>query len=184
MALLLDREAALPIRKVPRVKMWQDGLLEHLPHILRSHIKTFLDLTSLDVLFLHLLMILADLVQCNLVLIEDTVLADLPKGNGSDGVYPHIQLRSLYNPFAHLYHGTFFVHLDLALPADPDDDVFGLHDRHEVYLELEDDVHFLDEVLPVLEGKTDHLRNVELFEVIFLLEAGGVDGISCHVLDR
>lgn len=184
MTLFLDRDAALPIRKVPSVKMRQNGLLEHLPHIFRGYIKAFLDLTGLDVLFLHLFMVLADLGQCDLVLIEDAMLADLPKSNSSDGVYPDIQLCGLHNTFTHLYHGAFFVHLDLALPANPYDDMFGLHDRHEIYLELEDDVHLLDEILPILEGKPDHLRNIELFEVIFLLEASRVYGVSCHVLDR
>lgn len=152
--------------------MRQDGLLEHLPHILRSHVETLLDLTGLDLLLLHLLVVLADLIQRDLVLVQQTVLADLPEGNRSNRVDPHIQLRCLHDPLTHLNHGTFFFHSDLALPADPDDHMLGFHDRHEVYLELDGLVHLLDQFFPVLESEVDHLSDVELFEVILLLETG------------
>lgn len=164
--------------------MRQDGLLEHFPHILRSNVKALLDLADFDLLLLHLLVVLADLSQHDLILVEQAVLADLPEGNRSDRIYPHIQLRCLDYPLTHLNHRTFFIHSDLALPADPDDHMLGFHDRHEVYLELDGLIHLLDELLPVLEGEVDHLSDVELFEVVLLLETGRVNSIACHVLDR
>lgn len=184
MALVLDRYASVPVGQVARVEVGQDGILEHFPHVLWSDVEALLDFADLHLLLLHLLVVLADLRQHDLVPVQHAVLADLPEGNGSDRIDAHIQLAGLDNALAHLDHGAFLLHPDLALPADPDDDVPGLHDGHEVDLELEVDVHLLDQLLPVLERQVDHLRDVELLEVVLLLEAGRVNRVPCHVLYR
>ena len=183
MTLLLDGHAAFPVGQVARVEVGQDGLLEHLPHVFGRHVEALLNLAGLDVLILHLLVVLADLCKDDLVLVEEAVLADLPEGDGGDGVDADVELSGLDDALAHLDHGALLLHLDLAFAADADDHVLGLHDGHEVDLELEHDVHLLYQVLPVLQRQPDHLRDVELLEVVLLLEAGRVDGVAGHVLD-
>ncbi len=48
--------------------------------------------------------------------------------------------------------------------------MFGSHDWNEIDLEFEDVIHFLYELLPVPQGQSDHLADVELLEVVLLLE--------------
>jgi hypothetical protein len=62
--------------------------------------------------------------------------------------------------------------------------VFGFHDRYKIDFEFEFDVHFLDDFLPIFEGEIEYFGDVEFLEVVLLFEAGGVDGISCHIFDR
>lgn len=181
LGVVLEADPAVPVGEVAGDELRTDGLLEDLPHVFRGDVEALLNLAGLDVLLLHLLVVLADVGEADLLAVEQTVLADLPEGDGGDGVDAHVQLPRVHDAFAHLDHGLLLVVADASPPADADDHVFGAHDGDEVDLEFEGDVHLLDEVLPVAQGQADHLADVELLEVVLLLEAGRVDRVPCHV---
>lgn len=54
-------------------------LLEHLPYVLRGYVKALPDLTLLHFILDHLFMVLAALIEVNMIGIQGTVLTDFPK---------------------------------------------------------------------------------------------------------
>lgn len=149
MGLVLEGHTAVPVGQVSRQELRKDGFLEDLAHIFGSDVKTLLDVGGFHIFLLHLIVIFTDFVEDDTVLLVDTVLADLPEGNSCDGVDTDIELCGLHDSVSHLYHGFFLLVADLTLTADSNYNMARLHDGHEIDLEFEHIVHFLDEFLPV-----------------------------------
>ena len=49
--------------------------------------------------------------------------------------------------------------------------MFWTHYGNKINFELDGDIHFLNKLFPILEGKAEYFTDVELLEVIFFLEA-------------
>lgn len=181
---VLKGNATIPIGQISLIEVLKNAFFEDFSHVFRSDVKTFLYIWAFEAFFLHLIVIFADIVQGNFVLIVYAVLANLPESNGCDCVDSYVKLSSLDNTITHLDHGFFFLVTNLAFPANTDNHVPRLHDRHEVDFELEYIVHFLNELFPILKREAYHFWNIELFKVVFLLETGRIDGVGSHILNR
>lgn len=175
MGLVLEGHTAVPVGQVSRQKLRKDGLLEDLAHVFGCDVEALLDVGGFHIFLLHLIVVLAYLVEDDTVLIVDTVLADLPESDSCDGIDTHIEFCGLDDSVCHLDHGLLFLVADLTLTTDSDNHMTRLHDGHEIDLEFEYIVHFLDEFLPISQGKSNYFGDVELLEVVFLLEACRID---------
>lgn len=184
MGLVLEWHTAVPVGQVSRQELRKDGFLEYLAHIFRCDVEALLDVRGFHIFLLHLIVVFAYLVEDDTVLVVDTVLADLPKSDSRDGIDPNVELCGLDDSICHLYHGFFLLVADLTLAADSDNHMTRLHDGNEINLEFEHIVHFLDEFLPVPQRQPNYFGDIELLEVVFLLEAGRIDRVCSHVLNR
>lgn len=183
MGLVLEGHAAVPVRQVSLQELRKDGLLENLAYIFRRDVEALLYVGGFDIFLLHLIVVLAYLVENDAVLEVDAVLADLPEGDSCDGIDTDIKLGGLDDTVCHLDHGLFLLVADFTLTADSDNHMPWLHDGNEIDLEFEHIIHLFDEFLPVPQRQPYYLRNVELLEVVFLLEARRIDRVGSHVLD-
>lgn len=93
-------------------------------------------------------MVLAALVQVDLVGIEVAVLADLPKRDSSNGVVADVELPTRVDALTHLDHRSFLCRSDLAPSADPQQHMLGHRHRYELDLILEEIIQFAHHVLP------------------------------------
>ena len=165
------------------VQLGADRLLEHLPDVFWGHVEALPDLALLHSILDHLLMVLAALIEVDLVGIQVAVLTDLPKGDSSDGVVADVELPTRVDALTHLDHGSLLCRSDLAPSADPKEHVFGHRDRDELDFVLEEVIQLPDHVLPIAEGNVAELANVELLKVVLHLEASGEDGVDGNIFD-
>lgn len=128
-------------------------------------------------------MVPAEVGEGKLVAVEGTVLGHFPEGDGCDGIVADVEFPTSAYLLTHFDHALFLDGADLALPADPDDDVPCLSEG-AVEVLLEGVVEVPEDVPPVAEGVAPHLADIELLVVVLPLEAGGQDGVVGDVLHR
>lgn len=96
-------------------------------------------------------MVLAALIQVDLIGVETTVLTDLPKGDSSYGVVADVKLSTRVDALTHLDHRLLLRRPDLAPSTDPQQHVFGHRHWYELDLVLEEVIEFPDDILPIGE---------------------------------
>jgi hypothetical protein len=179
----LARQATFPDRQ-QFVEVRFDRVLEDLTDVVRSYVEVLLDLRDLSPIVLHLLVTSAKIAEIAvLAAVEHTVLTNLPECQSSDGVDSNVIDHHTLDVLTHFDHRPLLIPSDPPPPTHPNYQMHGLNHRNEIYSISEPYVHKFNQILPDLGLDAEDLTEVEIFKIVFLLEASRVYSIGRHILD-